>query len=388
MRFQQLSGSAMAKGVEDTAFYRFTRLVALNEVGGDPGRFGLPVAEFHAANARIQDRWPGTMTALSTHDTKRSADVRARLALLSEVPERWASFASGWMDASARHWAGAQAGADRPTQWLLLQTLVGAWPIDVERAVAYMAKATKEAKLRTTWTEPDEAYDTARDAYVEAVLNDADLVAEVEGFVAGLAPAGYVNGVAQQLLALTLPGVPDIYQGNELVDLSLVDPDNRRPVDFARRRALLAGLDDLSPEDLLARAAEGLPKLRVTRDALHLRRRRPGCFGAGDEGAYRPLPASGAEADHVVAFTRGAGADVVVVVPRLVLGLPAPRPEEAPGVVNPVTGRWTDTTVAVPPGTWSDLVTGASWTVSAGTAAILVGDLLARFPVALLERTG
>lgn len=384
MQFQQLSGPAMAKGVEDTAFYRFTRLLALNEVGGDPGRFGLPVAAFHATNQRIHERWPGTMTALSTHDTKRSADVRARLALLSEVPEAWAAFAGRWMSASARLWPSSGGEADRPTQWLLLQTLVGAWPLDAGRAVAYMAKATKEAKLRTTWTEPDDAFDAARDAYVAAVLADVGLVAEIVGFVATLAPAGYVNGLAQQLLALTVPGVPDVYQGNELVDLSLVDPDNRRPVDFERRRELLAALPDLSPEELLAGLDEGLPKLRVTRDALHLRRRRPESFGAGPAGTYGPLPVTGAAADHVVAFTRGG--DVAVVVPRLVLGLQSRHPDLAPGGLHPVAGLWSDTVVALPSGTWTDLVTGTTWTVDA--PGLAVGELLGRFPVALLERRG
>jgi (1->4)-alpha-D-glucan 1-alpha-D-glucosylmutase len=382
MQFQQLSGPAMAKGVEDTAFYRYTRLLALDEVGGDPGRFGLPVADFHAANARTQEHWPGTLTALSTHDTKRSADVRARLSLLSEVPEAWAVFAERWMAATARLWPGP-GDRDRPTQWLLLQTLVGAWPLEVDRAVAYMAKATKEAKVRTTWTEPDEAYDDARDAYVAAVLADGDLVAEIEGLVGSLAPAGYLNGLAQQLLALTVPGVPDVYQGNELVDLSLVDPDNRRPVDFERRRVLLAELSVLAPDELLARSADGLPKLRITRDALHLRRRRPGCFGAGAGGAYMPLEVAGAESDHVVAFARGG--DLAVVVPRLVLGLQGRRPDVTPGAANPVAGLWTDTRLALPPGTWTDLVTEARWN---GGGPVTVGDLLGTFPVALLERTG
>jgi (1->4)-alpha-D-glucan 1-alpha-D-glucosylmutase len=385
MQFQQLSGPAMAKGVEDTAFYRFTRLLALNEVGSDPGQFGVPVAAFHAANARVHERWPATLTALSTHDTKRSADVRARLALLSEVPDAWASFAAGWMAASARHWPAPAGAPDEPTQWLFLQTLVGAWPLDEERAVTYMAKATKEAKVRTTWTEPDEAYDAARDAYVAAVLGDADLVGEVEAFVGSLAPAWHTNVLAQQLLALTVPGVPDVYQGNELVDLSLVDPDNRRPVDFDRRRALLAELSALSAEDLLARLDDGLAKLRITRDALHLRRRRPATFGAGAAGAYTPLAVSGPDADHVVAFTRGA--DVAVVVPRLVLGLRARRPDASSADADPVAGPWApDTAVSLPPGTWTDLVTGASRSVDA--AAVPAGDLLAAFPVALLERTG
>jgi (1->4)-alpha-D-glucan 1-alpha-D-glucosylmutase len=405
MRFQQLSGPAMAKGVEDTAFYRYTRLLALNEVGGDPGRFGLPLDEFHDVNAQVQARWPETMTTLSTHDTKRSADVRARLSLLSEVPGAWASACARWMEASSKLWPGGEP--DRPTQYLLFQTLVGAWPIDAERAVAFMAKATKEAKVRTTWTEPDDDFDAGRDAWVEAVLGDTGLVDEVEGFVRSLAPYGWVNALAQQALALTLPGVPDVYQGSELVDLSLVDPDNRRPVDFALRRALLAELGSgftaeagaLEPEALLARADEGLPKLRVTRDALHLRRRRPAAFGPGAAGAYRPLEVGGSRLRHVVAFTRGA--DVAVVVPRLVLGLaraaaappgaaaalPPAGPEGAADLpvaegLNPVAGAWADTVAALPPGPWLDLVTGARW---AG-GDVPVADLLARFPVALLER--
>jgi (1->4)-alpha-D-glucan 1-alpha-D-glucosylmutase len=394
MWFQQLSGPAMAKGVEDTAFYRFTRLLALNEVGGDPGRFGLSVDDFHAANTWVHASWPGTMTTLSTHDTKRSADVRARLALLSEAPAAWAAACGRWTEASAKLWPGSEP--DRPTQYLLFQTLVGAWPIDAERAVGFLAKATKEAKARTTWTEPDEDFDLARDAWVEAVMSDAALVDEVEAFARPLAAFGWVNSLAQQLLSLTVPGVPDVYQGNELVDLSLVDPDNRRPVDFASRRALLSELDALEPETLSARAEEGLPKLRVTRDGLHLRRRRPESFGPGPAGAYEPLAVAGAESEHVVSFARGEA--VAVVVPRLVLGLsraaaepagPAGLPDPsagevpAPAGLNPIAGAWTDTAVALPPGSWVDLVTGARW---AGGEVPLAG-LLARFPVALLEHT-
>ena len=375
LQFQQLTGPAMAKGTEDTAFYRYTRLLALNEVGGDPGRFGVPVAEFHEANRQVQERWPATMTALSTHDTKRSADVRARLAVLSEVPAAWAAFAEEWLARSSHLWSTSGGDPDRPTQWLLLQTLVGAWPLDADRARAYLAKATKEAKLRTTWTEPDADFDTARDVYVTAVLGDPGLTADVERFVASIATAGAVNGLAQQLLALTVPGVPDVYQGNELVDRSLVDPDNRRPVDFDRRRDLLAGLPGLSPEELLARADEGLPKLKVTREALHLRRRRPASFGA--EGTYRALPVEGPAADHVVAFTRGD--DVAVVVPRLTLRL---------------NGRWGDTAVVLPPGRWTDVITGATYDEPAcergakDAPRSRAGSMFERFPVALLERSG
>jgi (1->4)-alpha-D-glucan 1-alpha-D-glucosylmutase len=367
MRFQQLTGPAMAKGVEDTAFYRYTRLLALNEVGGDLGRFGVGTAEFHTASSAAHDRWPAAMTALSTHDTKRSADVRARLALLSEIPDRWAEACARWLAASAHHWLGAEP--DRHAQHLLFQTLVGAWPLEPDRAVAYLAKATKEAKQRTSWTQPDPDYDTARDGYVAAVLADAELMAEIGAFVAPLVAPGRVNVLAQVALQLTGPGVPDTYRGDELWDLSLVDPDNRRPVDFDRRRRLLAELTDgdrLAPGDLMARADEGLPKLALIRAALHLRRRRPEAFGAGEAGAYLPLAFAGPAAAHAVGFTRGGA--VAVVVPRLVLGLDA-------------RGGWEDTTVALPPGPWTDVVTGAP--IAGGPVPLR--DLLGDFPVAVLE---
>ena len=364
MRFQQLTGPAMAKGVEDTTFYRYTRLLALNEVGGDLGRFGRSVTDFHQANASAQRQWPHTMTTLSTHDTKRAADVRARLALLSEIPQDWTAACAHWMSDSAIYWPGGNP--DRHTQHLFLQTLVGAWPLSVSRAAEYMAKATKEAKVHTTWTEPNQAYDSARDAYVARVLGDADLVAAIEGFVAGLVEPGRVNALAQALLQLTVPGIPDTYQGTELWDLSLVDPDNRRPVDFELRRALLSEVGALSAGELLARADEGLPKMRVVREALHLRRRRPELFRAGTTGAYAPLVFSGGKAEHAVGFTRGGCA--AVVVPRLVLGLRS---------------RWDDTVLTLPAGSWTDLLTGAAR--SGGT--VEVSALLASFPVALLERS-
>jgi len=269
--------------------------------------------------------------------------------------------------ASAHHWLGAEP--DRHAQHLLFQTLVGAWPLEPDRAVAYLAKATKEAKQRTSWTQPDPDYDTARDGYVAAVLADAELMAEIGAFVAPLVAPGRVNVLAQVALQLTGPGVPDTYRGDELWDLSLVDPDNRRPVDFDRRRRLLAELTDgdrLAPGDLMARADEGLPKLALIRAALHLRRRRPEAFGAGEAGAYLPLAFAGPAAAHAVGFTRGGA--VVVVVPRLVLGLDA-------------RGGWEDTTVALPPGPWTDVVTGAP--IAGGPVPLR--DLLGDFPVAVLE---
>jgi (1->4)-alpha-D-glucan 1-alpha-D-glucosylmutase len=385
MRFQQLTGPAMAKGVEDTAFYRFTRLLSLNEVGCDPGRFGVPPDRFHAANLRVHERWPTTMTTLSTHDTKRSADVRARLHLLSEVPSAWVAACERWTARTMGLWPGG--AADRPTQYLLFQTLVGAWPLDEDRAVAYLAKATREAKVATSWTSPDSSFDAARDAYVRAVLASGEVMAEVAAFVAPLVAPGRVNALAQVALALTAPGVPDVYQGDELWDLSLVDPDNRRPVDFAGRRARLAELVEppgLDAEAVLARDDEGLPKLRVVREALHLRRRRPEAFGPGPAGAYVPLTVRGSAAAHATGFTRGAR--VAVVVPRLVVGLVAGRDPSELGAIppgpNPARGAWGDTVVALPPGRWTDVITGAA--VAGGDVA--VEALLHRFPVALLER--
>jgi (1->4)-alpha-D-glucan 1-alpha-D-glucosylmutase len=374
MRFQQATGPAMAKGVEDTAFYRFTRLVAANEVGGDLGRFGVGVDELHRANARAQAEWPGAMTPLSTHDTKRSADVRARLALLSEIPDDWAGACGGWMAASARHWPGGDP--DRHAQHLLFQTLVGAWPLPADRAVAYLAKATREAKLRTSWLAPDRAYEEARDAWAAATLGDEALMAEVQAFVAPLLAPGRVTALAQTLLQLTSPGVPDTYQGTELWDLSLVDPDNRRPVDFALRRKLLAGVGvpgSVDVDRLGEPDDDGVAKLALVRAALHLRRRRGAAFGAGPAGAYTPLALSGPAAGHAVAFARGASpAEVAVVVPRLVFGLAA-RP-----------GGWDGTSLALPAGRWTDLVTGHAHD---GGRPVPVADLLAGFPVALLERT-
>jgi len=384
MRFQQLTGPAMAKGVEDTAFYRHTRLLVLAEVGGDLARFGVGVEAFHEANARAHERWPDTMTALSTHDTKRSADVRARLALLSEVPDDWNAACGRWLDASAGHWP--DGPPDRHTQHLLFQTLVGAWPLTVERATAYLEKATREAKLRTSWTEPDPGFDAARDAFVAGVFGDGDLLGDVASFVAPLVEPGRVTALAQALVQLTVPGVPDTYQGSELWDLSLVDPDNRRPVDFGLRRSLLATATDTGAAALAAALADpddpGTPKLRLVREALHLRRRLPTVFGAGAEGAYTPLAFGGSAAAHGVGFARGpagpgaSGHAVAVVVPRLVLGLSA-------------AGGWGATTVSLPPGRWTDLVTTRAWDVAEGGRAggpVPLADLLGAFPVALLER--
>ncbi len=360
MRFQQLSGPVMAKGVEDTAFYAFNRLASLNEVGGDPSRFGVGVEEFHQACDEAQELWPRTMLATSTHDTKRSEDVRARIGLLSETPERWGEAVRRWAALNARHHRGEWP--DRNAEYLFYQTLVGAWPIEANRLLAYVQKAAREARAHTSWTSPNETYEAALRDFVEAAMGDLTFTVDVEAFVAPLIAPGRVNSLAQTLLKLTAPGIPDIYQGTELWDLSLVDPDNRRPVDYALRRRLLAALDAVTPEQIMARSDEGLPKLWVIRQALRLRRLRPAPFGA--DGAYRPLAADGARADHVVAFARGDGA--VTVVPRLVMRL-----EDS----------WLNTTLELPSGAWRNELTGD---VVQGVERLT--DLLARFPVALFSR--
>ncbi len=362
LRFQQLSGAVMAKGVEDTTFYQYNRLVSLNEVGGDPGRFGLPPAHFHAANARMATDWPATMLATSTHDTKRSEDVRARINLLSEIPAEWAAAVGRWSAMNGRHKRGDRP--DRNAEYLLYQVLAGAHPLDVDRAKKFMEKASREAKEHTSWIEPVPEYDEAMAAFVEGVVGDAGFQADLAAFVEPLVPAGRVTSLAQQLLKLTSPGMPDIYQGTELWDLSLVDPDNRRPVDYALRRRLLEAAKTATAADVLAGLAaagdEGTAKLWLTRRALDVRRR----YLAAPVG-YRPLDAAGERAANVVAYLRGD--DVAVVVPRLVLGL---------------RDGWGGTTVELPPGRWADELSGT--TVDGGPVAL--AGLLDGFPMALLVR--
>ncbi|HEY7512560.1 MAG TPA: malto-oligosyltrehalose synthase, partial [Vicinamibacteria bacterium] len=358
MRFQQVTGPAMAKGVEDTAFYNYNRLVALNEVGGDPGRFGVSPAEFHQACTEAWERWPHALLATSTHDSKRSEDVRARLGLLAEIPDQWAAAVRRWAEGNQAR----RGRLDRNTEYLYYQTLVGAWPLTVERAGAYMEKAAREAKKHTSWTRPDPDYEQALAGFVRATFEDAGFLRQLEAFVAPLVAPGRVTSLAQTLVKITAPGVPDFYQGTELWDLSLVDPDNRRPVDYEQRRQLLAATEGLSAEQALARMDEGLPKLWLIRRALCARRGRPEAFGEGERGRYRALAATGPRAEHVVAFSRGE--QVITVVPRLGLRLQ---------------GRWEDTALELPTGRWRNDLTGE--TVS-GRARL--AELLARFPVALL----
>jgi (1->4)-alpha-D-glucan 1-alpha-D-glucosylmutase len=361
MRFQQLTGPAMAKGVEDTAFYRYHRLVSLNEVGGDPGRFGTSVREFHEWCLEAQRERPYALLASSTHDTKRSEDVRARIALLSGIPDRWADAVRGWMLHDERYRRGEWP--DRATEYLLYQTWVGAWPIDAGRMSAYLEKAVREAKVHTSWTHPRADYEGALRDFVTAVFADEELCASVGAFADRLVAPGRVNSLARTLLAFTAPGIPDLYQGMELWNPCLVDPDNRRPVDFTCRAQLLAELPRLSVEEILARSDEGLPKLHVIQRALRLRREHPSLFGAA--GTYAPTRVRGERSAHAIAFLRSDA--VAVLVPRLGIG---------------VDGDWKDTAVEWPRGRWRNVLTedvcDGGW--------VRVADLFAHFPVALLHR--
>lgn len=377
MRLQQISAAIMAKGAEDTAFYRYHRLVSLNEVGGSPGCFGGSVDDFHATNAAISRAWPATMTTLATHDTKRGPDVRARLNLLSEIPDQWREAVTGWMKANDRYRTGPWPDAN--IEYLMYQTLVGAHPLTEDRLLAYLQKASKEAKQYTSWTDPNPEYDAALAAFASAILGDQEFMADLAAFVAPLRVPGWINALGQSLLLLAAPGIPDIYQGTELWDFSLVDPDNRRPVDFAHRRALLSRLAHLSPEQLWAEVESGLPKLAVVRGALEQRRRYPEAFGPA--GGYAPLYADGPDAHRVVAFCRGGAA--VCVVPRLVTGLlpVAPMAGEISCAWGMAAGPAWETALGLPPGRWRDAFSGRAF-----TGPVALGDLWSALPVALLLR--
>lgn len=361
LRFQQLTGPAMAKGVEDTAFYRFNRLVSLNEVGGDPGWFGVSTEAFHEFCLATARDWPRTLLATSTHDTKRGEDVRARISLLSECPAAWAQAVRRWSELNEPHRRDGRP--DRNAEYLLYQTLVGAWPIDGERLSAYMQKAAREAKAHTSWLNPDPAYEAALADFVAAVLANGRFLADFQAFLAPLVRPGWITSLAQTLLKLTAPGVPDIYQGTELWSLSLVDPDNRRPVDYELRNRLLGELANSDPAELTNSLDDGRAKLWLTREALAVRRRFPEALGP--VGGYRPIKARGSRADHVVAFERGGS--VITAVPRLVLRL---------------AGEWVDTAIELPGGDWLNQLTGQRF---AGDE-VLLSELTARFPVALLSR--
>lgn len=351
-RFQQTTGPVMAKGVEDTAFYRASRLGTLTEVGADPSEFALDVAGFHAAQVVREASWPHAMTTLSTHDTKRGEDVRARLSVLSELPARWLEALTALRAiASTGH-----GGFDN----LLWQAIVGAWPASRERLHAYAEKAAREASESTGWWDQDAAFEARMHALVDAAFDNAEASAILETLVAEIAPYGWSNSLSAKLLQLTAPGVPDVYQGSELWETSLVDPDNRRAVDFGARAEMLAGIDaGFEAGELPAVNASGAAKLLVTSRALRTRRYRPELFTR-----YTPLTFVGSAAHHAIGFDRGG---VQTVATRLPAGLEA-------------LGGWQDTVLLRPSVPAIDLLTGRRY--EGGEVAL--AELLSTYPVALL----
>lgn len=406
-RFQQLTGPIMAKGLEDTALYRYTPLVSLNEVGGNPDQFGVAVADFHQRNQERQQHWPVSLLATATHDTKRGEDARARLNVLSEMPRLWRTRVQRWHRLNRRHrpLLDGQPVPDRQEEYLLYQTLLGAWPFTPpppvelavfrERLQTSMRKALREAKRHTSWLNPYTAYERAVETFIEALLDPTvsqRFLADFGAMQQTVADYGIWNSLAQTLLKLTAPGTPDIYQGSELWDLNLVDPDNRRPVDYALRRQHLAALQQRCQEagplalghELLRARHDGRIKLYVIWQGLTYRRTQAQVFL---HGAYVPLTAVGSKREHVCAFARlHSTAAVLVLVPRLIVRL-LPTAQDAP--LGPAV--WGDTMVVLPESLrgqcYRHLFSGETVDVVChqGRPAVPLATALRTFPVAMLE---
>jgi (1->4)-alpha-D-glucan 1-alpha-D-glucosylmutase len=386
LKFQQCTGPIAAKGVEDTAFYQYHRLIALNEVGGEPSDFGAKVETFHRQNAARLLEFPHSMLATSTHDTKRSEDVRARLAALSEMPKEWGQALRHWHAVNRKNRGKVEGewAPDHNEEVLLYQTLLGSWPLEalnedsravyVQRVQDYMVKALHEAKVNSSWIEPNEAWDKAVREFVAKILAPGAENVFLKTFIPfaeQLAKTGAVNALTQTVLKLTVPGMPDFYQGSELWDLSLVDPDNRRPVDYALRRQQLASVSgEVSPGLLVEQWRDGRVKMYVIRTLLQFRRQQPRLFA---EGSYTPVAVSGELAECVIAFERAIpGMSLLVVAPRFASRIGGP----------PLGEKWGDTTLELPnPLDRADLLTGQKCPKN---AQVRLGDILTEFPSAVL----
>ena len=396
-RFQQMSGPATAKGVEDTALYRYVPLASLNEVGSAPDRdLSTGVADLHRANAHRAEHWPKNLLCTNTHDTKRSADVRSRLHVLAEIPERWEAQVAKWRSqhAQLRTKIGRRSAPDAISEYLLYQTVVGIWPLlgdgqpaadDIsairERVEAYMIKASREAKSRTSWTEPDDDFEKALKKFLSAILEpDRPFVREVTSLVSEIARPGLWNALSRALLHLTSPGVPDVYQGDEIWNFSLVDPDNRRPVDYEQRRQMLEDLSQRFGDGadgggqvagMLEAPEDGRMKLYLTWRALQARQSHPEIF----TGDYHPLAATGSTANHFVGFLRsGGGASAAVLATRLPRTL-------AGGTSVPVGEMWKDGSLVLPRGEWRCALSGI--VVRSSEQPLPMKELLGSLPVAL-----
>jgi (1->4)-alpha-D-glucan 1-alpha-D-glucosylmutase len=356
--WQQLTPAVMAKGVEDTTFYCFDRLLSCNEVGAQASLIGISSDKFHEYCHYLSEHWPRNMLATSTHDNKRSEDVRTRISLLSEIPDRWAAALHQWSTMNEGAWNNRTP--DRHAEYLLYQTLVGAWPINAARSWQYMLKACREAKLRTSWQEPNAGYEANIQGFVERALDNFDFIQSLIEFVEPLVLPGRINSLAQTLIKLVAPGIPDFYQGTELWDLSLVDPDNRRPVDYAERNRLLGLCRSVVAAEALTQWDSGLPKLWLIDRVLSLRAARPEEFA--EDSRYQPLAAQGAHLGNLFAFRRGE--NLIAVVPRLTLS---------------IANQWEDTRLPLPGGVWRNVFTQQEL-----SSSVTAGDLFSRFPVALL----
>lgn len=391
MKLQQLSGPVMAKGLEDTTFYRFNRLTSLNEVGGDPARFGTSVNDFHRQNQQRLREWPLSMINSSTHDTKRSEDVRAAISVLSERPTEWRAAVNRWtrLNRKFKLLIDGALAPNRIDVWVVYQTLVGTWPVNgivgideayVQRMQEYIVKVVREAGRFSNWVNPNERYEEALRAFVAGMLNirrNRTFLNDVEAFVGAQRDAALANALSQQVMKLTSPGIPDIYQGTEVWDDSLVDPDNRRAVDYDRRKQLLG--DERELPALVENRADGGIKLEITRRILQYRREHPALFA---EGEYTPLRVSGPAADSVIAYMREHGSErLVVLVPRLVHTLAG----SAPIFGNP--SLWDGTSIQLPSGMdgpgWNSLLDGSP--VDDPTA---LSSVFTHLPIALLTWQG
>ncbi len=408
LKFQQITAPTTAKGIEDTALYRFNRLVSLNEVGGEPDLYGSSIRAFHTDAQYRARHWPHEMLTTSTHDTKRSEDVRARISVLSEIPGAWRQAVHRWsrMNRTRRREAGGQTAPSPDDEYLLYQTLVGTWPLEERddagldayrgRIEAYMLKAAREAKARTSWAAPDPEYEEALSQFVRAALEPREgnvFLSDFRAFNRRILPFGLLNALSQTLLKLTAPGVPDTYQGNETWQFSLVDPDNRRPVDYARHERLLQALADGPTEEALARALAGdiadpRCKLFVHLRALQLRRRDPELF---ERGEYLPLEVTGRRAPHLCAFARRLEDRLAIVMaPRLYLKLMGAGSGTAADPWRPPLGAevWDNTEVQLPSALQAPLRGGLDGAEVPQTGqdrpAIRAAAALASFPVALL----
>jgi (1->4)-alpha-D-glucan 1-alpha-D-glucosylmutase len=380
MRWQQFTSPITAKGIEDTAFYRYNRLISMNEVGAEPLLDVTTPGNFHAMNVRRLATYPHSMNSTSTHDTKRSEDVRARINALSEIPAEWADIANGWREANARHRTLIEdvEAPDASEEYAIYQTLLGAWPLDVDtddlraRMAPFVEKALREEKTHTTWSHPNEQYESAVHNFADRLFADQSFVEQVKSLSERIAVPFVVNSLAQVVLKATAPGVPDVYQGTEIWDFSLVDPDNRRPVDFDRFNSMMQSLpQDMS--ELLADWRSGGVKLGTLQRVLQFRRANPQLFSAGE---YVPLAVTGELADHVVAFARRLDdRQALIIVPRLVAGFSD----------WPIADAWRDTLVVLPPDSracWRNILMGATFKPS---GEMRVSDALATFPIAVLS---